>query len=128
MKALSFFRYFSSSAPQRLCARHSERVSAMSENEIGTIIVDSAIAIHRQLGPGLLESVYELVLAYELTSRGLQVQRQLPISIVYREMKFEDAFRADLLVADKVIIELKSVEVLNNAHRKSCKPTFGSPA
>jgi len=90
----------------------------MSENEIGTIIVDSAIAIHRQLGPGLLESVYELVLAYELTSRGLQVQRQLPISIVYREMKFEDAFRADLLVADKVIIELKSVEVLNNAHRK----------
>jgi GxxExxY protein len=90
----------------------------MTENEIGTIIVDTAIEVHRQLGPGLLESVYEAVLAYELTARGLSVNRQVPIQIHYKSMTFEEAFRADLLVADKVIIELKSVEVLNNAHRK----------
>jgi GxxExxY protein len=90
----------------------------MTENEIGTIIVQSAIDIHRHLGPGLLESVYELVLDYELSARGLQVRRQVPISIVYKSMTFEDAFRADLLVADKVIVELKSLEQINNAHRK----------
>jgi GxxExxY protein len=90
----------------------------MTENEIGTIIVDTAIEVHRQLGPGLLESVYEAVLAYELTARGLLVNRQVPIQINYKSMTFEEAFRADLLVAEKVIIELKSVEVLNNAHRK----------
>ena len=90
----------------------------MTENEIGTIIVDTAIELHRHLGPGLLESVYEVVLAYELTARGLSVQRQVPISIVYKTMKFDDAFRADLLVADKVIVELKSIEQMNNAHRK----------
>jgi len=90
----------------------------MTENEIGTIIVDTAIELHRHLGPGLLESVYEVVLAYELTARGLSVQRQVPISIIYKTMKFDDAFRADLLVADKVIVELKSIEQMNNAHRK----------
>lgn len=90
----------------------------MTENEIGSVIVDTAIELHRQLGPGLLESVYEVVLAYELDARGLQVQRQVPISIIYKTLKFDGAFCADLLVADKVIIELKSVEILNNAHRK----------
>ncbi|HXJ06911.1 MAG TPA: GxxExxY protein [Candidatus Acidoferrum sp.] len=90
----------------------------MTENEIGTIIVDTAVELHRQLGPGLLETVYEAVLAYELTARGLPVNRQVPIQINYKSMTFEEAFRADLLVADKVIIELKSVEILNNAHRK----------
>lgn len=90
----------------------------MTENEIGTIIVDTAIELHRHLGPGLLESVYEVVLACELNARGLSVQRQVPISIVYKTMKFNDAFRADVLVAGKVIIELKSVEHMNNAHRK----------
>lgn len=90
----------------------------MTENEIGTIIVDTAIELHRHLGPGLLESVYEVVLAYELIAKGLSVQRQVPISIVYKTMKFDDAFRADLLIADKVILELKSIEQMNNAHRK----------
>jgi GxxExxY protein len=90
----------------------------MTENEIGTIIVDTAIAIHRQLGPGLLESVYEAILEYELSSKGLTVQRQLPIRITYKSMTFDEAFRADLLVAAKVIVELKSVEFLSNAHRK----------
>jgi GxxExxY protein len=90
----------------------------MTENEIGTVIVNSAVDIHRQLGPGLLESVYEVVLAYELNAKGLPVKRQVPIRIVYKSLTFEDAFRADLLVADKVIVELKSLEQLNNAHRK----------
>ena len=90
----------------------------MTENEIGTIIVETAIDLHRQLGSGLLESVYEIVLAYELNARGLPVQRQVPISIVYKTITFPEAFRADLVVADKVIVELKSIEQINNAHRK----------
>ena len=77
----------------------------MTENEIGTIIVNAAIAVHRQLGPGLLESVYEIVLAYELQQRGLGVNRQMPIPIRYQDMIFDEAFRADLLVAEKVIVE-----------------------
>ncbi len=90
----------------------------MTENEIGTVLVDTAIGIHRELGPGLLESVYEIVLAHELNARGLPTKRQVPISIVYKRIVFAEAFRADLLVADKVIVELKSLEVLNKAHRK----------
>ncbi len=90
----------------------------MTENEIGTILVDTAIAVHRQLGPGLLESVYEIVMAYELEQRGVPVQRQVPISIVYKTITFAEAFRADLIVADKVIVELKSIEQVNMAHRK----------
>ncbi len=90
----------------------------MTENEIGTIVVGTAIEIHRELGPGLLESVYEVVLAHELSLRGLKVKRQVPISIVYKGIEFAEAFRADLLVADKVIVELKSVEQINKSHRK----------
>jgi GxxExxY protein len=90
----------------------------LTENEIGTILVDTAIDVHRPLGPGLLEPVYEVVMAYELSVRGLPVKRQSPITIAYKGMTFEEAFRADLLVADKVIVELKSVEQIHNAHRK----------
>ena len=90
----------------------------LTENQIGTLLIDAAVEIHRQLGPGLLETVYETALAYELHTRGLQVQRQVPIKIVYKGIAFDEAFRADLLVADKVIVELKSVEQLNKAHRK----------
>jgi GxxExxY protein len=90
----------------------------MTENEIGTIIVNAAIAVHRQLGPGLLESVYEIVLAYELQQHGLRVNRQMPIPIRYQDMTFDEAFRADLLVAEKVIVELKSVEQVSEAHKK----------
>ncbi len=90
----------------------------MTENEIGAILVKTAIDVHRQLGPGLLESVYEIVLAYELNKRGLNVLRQVPISITYKGMVFDEAFRADLVLADKVIVELKSVEQINRAHRK----------
>jgi GxxExxY protein len=90
----------------------------MTENEIGKVVVDAAIAVHRELGPGLLESVYEIVLAYELGQRGLHVNRQVPIQIRYKDMTFDEAFRADLVVAEKVIVELKSVEQVSEAHKK----------
>ena len=90
----------------------------MTENEIGRIVVDAALAVHRELGPGLLESVYEVALAYELEQRGLSVKRQLPISIHYKQMTFDEAFRADLVIDDKVIVELKSVEQVSQAHKK----------
>ncbi len=90
----------------------------MHENEIGTIIVSTAIAIHRELGPGLLESVYETVLSHELKSSGLGVERQVPVPIVYRGLTFDEGFRADILVERKVVLELKSVEKMTAAHRK----------
>ena len=90
----------------------------MSENEIGTICIEAAIEVHRELGPGLLESVYEKALAYELVQRGLHVERQVPIPIAHKGMIFDEAFCADLIVAGKIIIELKSVEQLSKAHRK----------
>ena len=90
----------------------------VTENEIGKIVVDSAIKVHRELGPGLLESVYESVMAHELQDAGLEVQRQVAIPIRYRDLVFEEGFRADMIVASKVILELKSVESLNNSHKK----------
>ncbi|MFW6147746.1 MAG: GxxExxY protein [Thermodesulfobacteriota bacterium] len=90
----------------------------MTENEIGKIIVGTAIAVHKELGPGLLETVYEVILAHELQKRGLQAKRQAPIPIEYHGIKFEEGFRADILVDNKVIIELKSVESINKAHKK----------
>jgi GxxExxY protein len=90
----------------------------MTENEISKVILDSAIALHRELGPGLLESVYEVVLTHELQLRGLRVSRQVPIQIRYKGMIFDEAFRADLVVEEKVIVELKSVEQVSEAHKK----------
>jgi len=95
-----------------------QRREVMRENEIGTIIVDVAIAVHRELGPGLLETVYEVILAHELGQRGLGMQRQVPIPILYRGVTFDEAFRADIVVEQKVIIELKSVEQVSQAHKK----------
>jgi len=90
----------------------------MHGNEIGTVVVESAIAVHRELGPGLLETVYEVALAHELRSRGLEVQRQVPIPIRYREIAFDEGFRADILVNGRVVLELKSVQAISPAHRK----------
>lgn len=90
----------------------------MTEDEIGKQVVDMAVKIHQEVGPGLLETVYEIILAHGLRQRGLQVERQVPIPVEYQGLKFEEGFRADLLVEDKVIVELKSVETLNNAHKK----------
>ena len=90
----------------------------MTENEIGTEIVEVAVQIHRKLGPGLLERVYESILNHELRQRELVVERQTPIAIEYAGLKFDEGFRADLIVEKKVIVELKSVETLNNVHKK----------
>ena len=90
----------------------------MNENEIGTIVVDCAVKIHMRLGPGLLESVYETVFAYELQMRDLSVGRQVPVPILYQDIRFEEGFRADLIVNESVILELKSVERVTNAHKK----------
>ena len=90
----------------------------MHENEIGTIIVDMAVNLHRDLGPGLLERVYEIVLAERLRNKGLLVLRQVPISIEFDGLVFDEGFRADLIVEHKVIVELKSVEAIHPAHKK----------
>jgi GxxExxY protein len=90
----------------------------MHENDIARIIVDAAYHIHTRLGPGLLESVYEAVLAHELTKRGLTVVRQQPIPVVYDDVHLELGFRADLVVQGKVIVEIKSVEEIAPVHKK----------
>lgn len=90
----------------------------MKENEIGSIIVETVIAIHRDLGPGLLESVYKIVLEYELKQRGLHVEHEVAIPIIYKGMQFNEGFRADLIVEGKVILELKSIEHVSAAHKK----------
>ena len=90
----------------------------MTENAIAKEIVDAAFRIHTTLGPGLLESVYQTVLAYELGRRGLRTVSQQPIPVVYENVRIDTGFRADLVVEDKVIIEIKSVELLAPVHRK----------
>ena len=90
----------------------------MKENDIGTIVVTEAIHIHQALGPGLLETVYEAILARRLVKRGLSVERQVAIPIEFEGECFEEGFRADLIVEGKVLLELKSVETINNAHKK----------
>ncbi len=90
----------------------------MTENEIGKVVVDVALSVHRYLAPGLLESVYEAVLAHDLRERGLRVERQAAVPIEYHGIRFDEGFRADLIVEGKIILELKSVENVTNAHRK----------
>jgi GxxExxY protein len=90
----------------------------MSENDVAKEVVDAAYVIHTQLGPGLLESVYEVLLADELIRRGLSVQQQVPIAIEHNGRKFDEAFRADLIVNASVIVELKSVEETRPVHKK----------
>ena len=90
----------------------------MTENEIGKIVVDAVVKVHKALGQGLLESVCEIVLAHELSQRGLRVDRQVPVSIQYDGIRFDEGFRADMIVEKKVILELKSVEKVTAAHKK----------
>jgi GxxExxY protein len=93
----------------------------MHENEISGEIVDAAFKIHSTLGAGLLESVYETVLAHELRQRGLSVLIQQPIPVVYSNVKLELGFRADLVVNRKVIVEVKSVEAVAPVHAKQVR-------
>ena len=90
----------------------------MNENELSKIIVDISYRIHRKLGPGLLESVYEAILFYELSSLNLKVERQKPIPILWKEIQLDIGFRSDLIVENKVIIEIKYVEQISNVHPK----------
>ena len=97
----------------------------MTENQIAAIAVDAALKIHKTLGPGLLESVYEAVLSFELQKRGLQVVQQRALPVYYEGVKLNVGFRVDLLVADKVIIEIKSVEILGRSTGSNWKRTCG---
>lgn len=90
----------------------------MTENEVGKVVVDCAVRLHMELGPGLLESVYEVVLAQMLREAGLKVDRQVPIPIEFKGIRFDEGFRADIIVENKVILELKSVENINKVHKK----------
>ena len=90
----------------------------MRENEISKIIVDAAFKVHKQYGPGLLESMYEAILASELQSRGLYVIQQQPIPVIHNNLRLEIGFRTDLIVENKVIIEIKSIEEIAPVHIK----------
>jgi len=88
----------------------------MNENELSYKIIGCAIDLHKKIGPGLLESVYENALAYDLTELGLNVKQQCPMPFVYKEVKMDVGYRLDLLVEDKVIVEIKSIENLAPVH------------
>ncbi len=90
----------------------------MHEDEIGTVVVDCAVRLHRELGPGLFESVYETLLAHLLQKEGFDIQRQVPVPIQFDGLRFDEGFRADMIVENKVLLELKSVETLSKVHHK----------
>jgi len=100
-----------------LNAEHAKDAEATSINETTREIIGAAIEVHRQLGPGLLESAYEACMAYELSARGLRVQRQKVLPVVYREVELDCGYRIDLLVEDQVIVELKSVDRVEKIHK-----------
>ena len=90
----------------------------MNENEIGSVVIDTAVYLHKKLGPGLLESVYEIILFNLLVKKGFHVQRQVPIPIEFEGEHFDEGFRVDLFIEGKVIVELKSIEKINPVHKK----------
>ena len=90
----------------------------LNENEIATIIVNLCLQIHRELGPGLLESVYEGVLCYELQAQGISFERQKTVPVVWKGVKLDYGFRLDVLVENKVLVEIKSVEAMNPVYAK----------
>ena len=119
---LEFFSLRFSLRPLRLCVSQvftpKERSTPLEINDITAIIIDQAVKLHKDLGPGLLESVYEAILEKELLAKGLFVERQKPISFTYDGLEFTDGFRVDLLIEKKVVVELKSVETLAPVHSK----------
>jgi GxxExxY protein len=90
----------------------------MNENEVAKQIVDAAFLVHTTLGPGLLESAYRRVMEYELRKRGFQVEQEYPVPVIYDGVIFDEAFKADLMVENLVIVELKSVETIAKVHKK----------
>jgi len=92
--------------------------AAMTYNDLSGMILEVAIDVHRRLGPGLLESVYQTILAHELIKRGLNVRKEEPIPLIWDNLRFDIGFRADLIVNDLILIELKSIEELAAVHKK----------
>jgi GxxExxY protein len=90
----------------------------MSENELAQIVVDVAYTIHSRLGPGLLESVYEAIVLYELRKRGLSAEKQVAVPVTWEDVTLEIGFRADIIVEGKLILELKSCESVERVHKK----------
>ena len=88
----------------------------MTENELSKIVFDSALKVHQALGPGLLESAYEECLFYELKKLGLNVQKQKPLPLIYDDVTLEIGYRIDIIIENKLILEIKSVEALNDVH------------
>ena len=89
----------------------------MRENEIGNVIIASALKVHSAVGPGLLESAYELCLGHELAKQGLSIRKQVPISVRYEDLTIENGYRLDLLVDERVVVELKALETILPVHR-----------
>ena len=102
-------------APSRLATKHTKDTKT-EEEALAASVVDAAVKVHRALGPGLLESVYEQCLAFELSRRGIPVERQKSIPVMYEGLRIEAGYRVDLLVAGKIIVELKAVERLDPIH------------
>ncbi len=88
----------------------------MTENEIANIVFNAALKVHKALGPGLLESAYEECLFYELKEAGLKAEKQKPLPLIYKDIKMEIGYRVDIMVENKFVIEIKSVEALNDIH------------
>lgn len=89
----------------------------MIENDLSNKIIGCAISVHKQLGPGLLESAYQECIYYELVQSGLHVRKEVPMPIVYKEVKLDHGYRIDLLIENKVVVEIKTVEFLNDVHK-----------
>lgn len=96
----------------------SDNTARMNENEISSIVIGICIDIHKRLGPGLFEKVYEEVLTYELRKNNITFARQKPIPVIYDALKMDVGFIADVIVDNKVLLELKSVENIHNVHKK----------
>lgn len=88
----------------------------MTENELSKIVFDCSLKVHKNLGPGLLESAYEECLFYELKKSGLHIEKQKPLPLIYEEVKLDIGYRVDIIVENKLILEIKSVEALNDVH------------
>ena len=104
-------------SPQRTRRITEEKTNMMEINKITEKIIGCAIDVHKQLGPGLLESAYEECLFYELKNIGLEVKKQLALPLVYKEIKLDAGYRIDLMVENKIIIEIKSVETIAEIHK-----------
>jgi GxxExxY protein len=119
LSELNKFSELYSVLAEQLCfsqRRKKEKGIHMTENELSRHIVDVAFRIHKELGPGLLESVYEEIMYFELIKLSLQIDRQRAVSVIWDNLKMELGFRADLIVDHKVIIELKSIEIIAPVH------------